>query len=515
MYKKTKPRSVMELLHKNLSEREVAIILGCSRNSVASIIERCHKYGKTWDDIKDLTDDQAYDVLYPDRFNRARDYAPVDYSYVHNELKKIGVTFKFLWEEYCDKCDREGLRHCSYPTFTANYYGYTEDKNYTSHVEHRPGISVEVDWSGPTMSYTDPDTEQEMKAYLFVAALPYSQYGYVEATADMKEKSWLECHVHMFEFFGGTPVKLVCDNLKTGVISHPRKGEIVLNESYMTLGEYYNTAIVPTGVKKPKHKASVEGSVGKIATAVIAKLRNTAFTSIEHLNRAISAAVSEYNSKPFQKRDGSRESIFNTQEKAYLRALPLVPYEVCEWSYGHKVGKNSHISFNKGQYSVPSKYIGKKTDIKYNSRLIFIYYNRTEIARHELLPKNTVNGMRTDISHLPFPLKKFVSTEELIDTARDIGPNTFEVVRKMYDEAKVKEQPTQTVRSILAIADEFTPSILEEACKLGLSKYHLPYYKTIYKNAVSIRARKEKIEFREENKSAGILRGADYYRRGK
>ena len=65
MYKKTKPRSVMELLHKNLSEREVAIILGCSRNSVASIIERCRKYGKTWDDIKDLTDDQAYDVLYP------------------------------------------------------------------------------------------------------------------------------------------------------------------------------------------------------------------------------------------------------------------------------------------------------------------------------------------------------------------------------------------------------------------------------------------------------------------
>ena len=65
MYKKTKPRSVMELLHKNLSEREVAIILGCSRNSVASIIERCRKYGKTRDDIKDLTDDQAYDVLFP------------------------------------------------------------------------------------------------------------------------------------------------------------------------------------------------------------------------------------------------------------------------------------------------------------------------------------------------------------------------------------------------------------------------------------------------------------------
>jgi len=32
----------------------------------------------------------------------------------------------------------------------------------------------------------------------------------------------------------------------------------------------------------------------------------------------------------------------------------LIPYEVCEWSYKHKVGNNSHIWWNKGQYSVPS-----------------------------------------------------------------------------------------------------------------------------------------------------------------
>ena len=52
----------------------------------------------------------------------------------------------------------------------------------------------------------------------------------------MNEQTWLSCHVNMFEFFGGTPVKVVCDNLKTGVISHPKKGEIILNEAYLTLG---------------------------------------------------------------------------------------------------------------------------------------------------------------------------------------------------------------------------------------------------------------------------------------
>ena len=60
MYKKTKPRSVMELLNKNLSEREVASTLSCSRNTVAGIIALCEKYGKTWDDIKDLSDRCCY-----------------------------------------------------------------------------------------------------------------------------------------------------------------------------------------------------------------------------------------------------------------------------------------------------------------------------------------------------------------------------------------------------------------------------------------------------------------------
>ena len=133
-----------------------------------------------------------------------------------------------------------------------------------------------------------------------------------------------------------------------------------------------------------------------------------------------------------------------------------------------------------------SRYIGCKVDVKYNSRLVFVYYNRSEIARHEILPKGIVNGVRTDESHLPFPLKKNKQAEDLIDAAREIGPNTFELIRRMYDEAKVKEQPTQTVAAILAIADTFTPDILEAACKKSLKQYHMPFYKTVYKDAENL-----------------------------
>lgn len=514
MFKKTKVRSILELLEKNSSAREVAKILGVSRNTVAEVALLFNQSDKSWDDISEWDDDRLYELFYPDKFKYKPRYAPVDYSYVHKELKKTGVTEKLLWEEYYEKCKKENVIACSYITFTKNYKKYTANKNYTSHIEHKPGLVIEVDWSGPTMNYVDPDTGEIITAYLFVATMPYSQKSYVEATTNMNEQTWLSCHVNMFEFFGGTPVKVVCDNLKTGVISHPKKGEIILNEAYLTLGEYYSVAIMPTGVRKPKQKASVEGSVGKIATAIIAKLRNEIFTSLGALNAAIRRALKEFNDKPFQKREGSRSIIFETEEKPYLRELPLVPFEVCEWSYKHKVNSNSHIWWNKGQYSVPSRYIGYKVDVKFNNHFVYIYYNRTEIAKHQRLSNNVINGMRTNEKHLPFSLQRNISVEELRDRARDIGPKTFEVIRRIFDESKIKEQSSQTVQAILGIAQQFSDEILEKACDKSLRRYHIPYYKTIYAHAKSIYTAKELSDFKENNKNAGIVRGADYYRKG-
>lgn len=513
MFKKTKVRSILELLGKGLSAREVSKSLGVSRNTVAEVQTLFLESGKSWEDISDLDDDRLYDLFYPDKFKYKPRYAPVDYSYVHSELPKTGVTLQLLWEEYTAKCEKEGAKACCYVTFVNNYKKYTVDRSYTSRVEHKPGVEVEVDWSGPTMNYVNVDTGEIVTAYLFVATLPYSQMSYVEATTDMKENAWLLCHVHMFEYFGGTPVKIVCDNLKTGVTEHPSRGEIILNEAYLSLGEYYSVAILPTGVKKPKHKASVEGSVGKIATAIIAKLRNETFTSLSALNARIKRALNEFNEKAFQKRYGSRKSIFENEEKPYLKALPLIPYEVCEWSYKHIVGSNSHIWWNKGQYSVPSRYIGHKVDVKYNDHLVFIYYNRTEIAKHSIIPKHERNGIRTDESHLPMPLRRDLTPDMLRDIARDIGPNAFEVVRRMFDEAKVEEQSLQTVKSILAIADIYTPEILDKACKLSLKQYHMPYYKTIYGHAKKLNKAAEYNEFKGSNKTSGIVRGAEYYRK--
>lgn len=52
--------------------------------------------------------------------------------------------------------------------------------------------------------------------------------------------SFIWAHVHMYEFFDVVPTRRICDNLKTGVVSHPKKGEIVLTGLLSSWRALYN-----------------------------------------------------------------------------------------------------------------------------------------------------------------------------------------------------------------------------------------------------------------------------------
>lgn len=125
----------------------------------------------------------------------------------------------------------------------------------------------------------------------------------------------------------------------------PKEGEIVLNNAYEALGSHYVTVIMPTGIRKPKQKPSVEGTVGKISTAIIAQLRNSTFFSFPQLQQAVRKHLDVFNKAPFQKRSFSRHEVF-LDEQQYLHELPEFPYEIATWIYGRKVYPNSHISFD-------------------------------------------------------------------------------------------------------------------------------------------------------------------------
>ena len=518
MARKIKVKLILELRDAHMSRNSIASTRNMSKSSVSEVFNIADELGVSYDDVKDLSDDEVYKMFYPDKFSGLDElYTLPNYDKIHNELKKVGVTLKLLWKEYKSECENKSEIPVGYSKFCDDYSTYVSTQALTNHLVHKPGIRCEVDWSGPTMKYVDSNTGEIIKVYLFVATLPYSQYSYVEPCLDMKQNTWLRCHIHMYQFFGGVPVRTVCDNLKTGVIKHPKEGDIILNESYESLGNYYCTAIMPTGVRKPKQKASVEGTVGKIATAIIAKLRNEIFYSFGDLKISVSNALKEFNETSFQKRDGSRYLVYQ-EEKPYLNDLPAIPYEISEWKYNVKVYPDCHIVYLKNHYSCPFQYRGQEVSLKITDNLVEIYYKHERIATHTKFPSYRTNAWSTNKDDMPDEFNQPEMDEVRIKKwAASIGNNTAEVIDRIFRSVNIKEQGYNSALSVLKLSKTYSPERLEVACEIALSSIRLPRYnhlKTILsgnQDKVYL-ANKEETRIRNINKNShGYVRGAEYY----
>lgn len=268
----------------------------------------------------------------------------------------------------------------------------------TMHIDRKPAEQIQVDWVGNTMQVCNPGTGELLKVYIFVACLPYSSYLYAEGFYSMDEEPWIKAHVDAFGFFGGTTPILVPDNCKTAVIKN-NVDKLVSNDQYRRMAEYYGVAIVPARPREPKDKGAVEMGVGVIERQAIAPLRNQTFFSLDDLNRASLEKVTRINEREFQKRDGSRISIYLGQEKDALIPLPARPCQMVARKRA-TVNFNYHVSFDGRWYSVPFTYVKREVEIIASAQSIAVVCDGARIALHVRLhsPKGSYS---TNPEHMP------------------------------------------------------------------------------------------------------------------
>ena len=266
MVRKIRAKLVLQLRAEGLSGRAIAASQQMSRKSVTAVLDAADAAGVAWADVAGQSEGEVYSRLFPGRGEHESVFTQPDWDLVHREMARAGVTLKLLHGEYTDSCTASRTPAMGYDRFCKTYQRHVLVTGAASRVGHKAGQTVEVDWSGPTMELIDPATGEVSKVYLFVACLPFSRYAFVWPTLDMKQDTWLRAHVAMFEAFGGSVPRIVPDNLKTGVVKHPREGEVVLNDAYREMAAHYSAAVLPGRVRHPKDKASVENTVAHVAT---------------------------------------------------------------------------------------------------------------------------------------------------------------------------------------------------------------------------------------------------------
>jgi transposase len=283
--------------------------------------------------------------------------------------------------------------------------------------------------------------------------------------------------VNAYQFFGGATRILTPDNLKTGVTKADWYSPII-NKTYHEMAEYYGTAVVPAGVRKPREKALVERTVGMLSTWIIAALRNRQFLSLGELNQAVSGKLEEFNAKPFQKKPGCRESAF-AEERPFLIPLPSKPFELSTWKLA-TVQFNYHVYADKMYYSVPYEYIKHQVEVRLTQGMAEVFYQGNRIASHRRL-YGRPGQYSTVIEHMPEKHRQYRqwNAERFITWAADIGPHTEQTVKAVIASRKVEEQSYKTCIALLKLSDSYSVLRLEAACKKALAYSAVPSFRSI------------------------------------
>src|SRR5262249_49953007 len=126
-------------------------------------------------------------------------------------------------------------------------------------VEVPPGSEAQVDfgYAGRTV---DPATGALRKTWVFVLVLSWSRHLYAELVFDQRVETWLLCHRHAFEAFGGVPRRVVPDTWRAAFLRasvHVRGAQRASRECALP----YGSRTAPTPPRQPHLKGKVESGV--------------------------------------------------------------------------------------------------------------------------------------------------------------------------------------------------------------------------------------------------------------
>ena len=83
--------------HTRLSHERIAAATGLSKGAVSNYVQRAVQRSLGWPLPPELDEAALERLLFPQVIQREQ-YTQADYAYVHQELKRKGVTLQLLWE---------------------------------------------------------------------------------------------------------------------------------------------------------------------------------------------------------------------------------------------------------------------------------------------------------------------------------------------------------------------------------------------------------------------------------
>jgi transposase len=326
-------------------------------------------------------------------------------------------------------------------------------------VELPPGQEAQVDfgYAGRTL---DPLTGQPRKTWVFVLVLACSRHLYAELVFDQRVETWLLCHRHAFEFLGGVPERIVLDNLKAAIL-HAGAHDPVVQRAYRECAQHYGFRIDPNPPRTPHLKGKVEqGGVHYVKRNFLA---GRAPAPVDELNRKLRQWCIEVAGQRVHGTTKRRPlEQFEQLERAALRPLPSVPYDLAVWKQA-TLHRDCHVVFEGSYYSAPHRLVGQPLRIRAGSRTVELFgADHQRVATHARADRP---GERLTVpAHLPpHKLPGLILDRETCRTqATSLGPATAQLIERLL--AHRPEDRLKVAQRVLRLATTHGAERLERAC---------------------------------------------------
>lgn len=448
---------VVRLLRAGESDRRIVELLGVNRRTVAKyrswaveqgLLEGTLPAARTLQELLDRTVPKALPPqqtstveAYRDEIRqmRARGMEIAAIRTRLEETHQTAVSYSAIWRL---------LKHLEPPTIEP-----------VVRLETKPGEEAQVDF-GFAGWVIDPTDGRQRKAWVFVLVLSWSRHLYAEIVFDQTIETWLLCHRHAFDSFGGVPRRIVLDNLKSA-IADACVHEPTAQRAYRECAQHYGFLIDPNPPRSPNLKGKVEqGGVHYVKRNFLAgrdpEVRDVLNAKLRVWCEQV-AGLREHGTTHQQPLPQ-----FRATERAALLPLPRDPYDPAVWAK-LTLHRDCHVTFAKSYYSAPCRLVGQELWVRGGSRTVEIYTTDHQlVATHD---RATEPGTRkTNLDHLPAEkIPNLVLNREDAQAQADaIGPQTSGIVQRLL--AHRPEDRLRVAGRLLRLVTTYGAARLEAAC---------------------------------------------------
>lgn len=428
--------TIETLWNKGQSKSEIARLTGHDWKTVAKVIKALER-GKS------LPDKKAHPCLLEPHHAQLLEWI------------EEGLTAVRMQEELL----RQGVK-----------VGYSTVKDYISKIKGRgrifirihsePGEEAQVDFG--YVGYTLDVQGKRRKTWIFNIRLSYSRFDYYEIVYDQRVETFIACHIHAFDYFGGVPKTIKIDNLKAAILE-ANFYEPVYQHLYQQFAQHYEFQSIPCRIYQPNDKGKVESGIKYVKVNFFLGRK---FNGHDEMIKQLSRWQEKANQRVHGTTKKVPQVLFEAKEKPALLKLPSEAFSLAKVGT-RKVYHDCHVYIEHNYYSVPYEYVGKEVDIIQSNGLVKIAFNQKVIAVHTQLMNR--GEFSTQTSH--YPKYKCLSSTEYQEKYQAKMAKVGQFAEQLFFGflAHKKNSWARPIQGILALTKKYSSDIVNRSCQRALA----------------------------------------------